>query len=124
MLASISLVLGILTAVIVLNVTRRREPEETQSAPQPSTLGWVTLAFGLIAVTALAMGAWLSPQANNSGLVPFNLSIILAFAAVIIGIGTLKRHERHWITWVGLAVGLIPAIFWIIFALGNIFSGG
>jgi hypothetical protein len=113
-----------LTAVIILNVTRRREPEETQSEPQPTTLGWVILAFSLIAVTALALGAWLSPQTDNSGLVPFNLSIMLAFAAVIIGIETLKRHERHWITWVGLAAGAVPATFWIIFALGNIFGGG
>jgi hypothetical protein len=124
MLASISLILGVVLALITLNVVRRRVPEGTQPTPQPNTLSWITLAFGLIAAIVLASGIWLSPQPNNAGLVPFNLSILFAFAAVVVGIGALKRRERHWATWVGFAAGLLPAIFWVIFALGNIFGGG
>jgi hypothetical protein len=122
-LASVSFVIGILLAVIVLAVAGRRAAEAGGPAPKPTTLGWCTLAFGLIAVAALALGAWLSPRPNNSGMGPFLISIAFGFAAVLVGIGTLVKRDRHWPTWVGLVAGLVPAISWIIFAAGYIIAG-
>jgi hypothetical protein len=124
MLASISLVLGILLAMVILYFTRRQTPESSLTVSKPTTLGWFTLAFGLIATMALVLGMSLSSQPNNAGLGPLLLSIALGFAAVVTSIGAIIRRELHWLTWVGLAIGLFPAIFWIIFAFGNIFGGG
>lgn len=111
MLASASLAFGILLAAIILAVTRRHEPQMGGPAPKPANLGWWTLAFGMIAITAFALAVW-------------PISIAFAFAAVLVGVGTLKRHDRHWPTWVGLGTGLAPAIAWIAFAAGNIFGLG
>jgi hypothetical protein len=124
MLASVSLVLGILIAAIILTVTRRPTQRMVDSAPKPTLLGWITLGFGLIATMALVLGMSLSSQPNDAGLGAFLLSIALGFAAVVISIGAIIRRELHWLTWVGLAIGLFPAIFWIIFLFGNIFGGG
>ncbi len=123
MLATVSFVFGILLATIVLVVVRR-EPEVVGAAPKPTTLGWCTLAFGLTAITAFAVAMWLTPRSNNSGLGLNLISITLAFAAVVIGVGNLIRRDRHWPTWVGLVAGLTPAVFWIAFAAGNILSFG
>lgn len=123
MLATISFIFGIFLAVIILAVARRREPE-AGSALKPTALGWCTLASGLTAVTSLAVAMWLSPRSDNSGTGLFLVSITFAFAAVVIGIGTLIKHDRHWPTWAGLIAGLVPAIFWILFTAGNILSSG
>ena len=124
MLATVSFVFGILLATIVLVIVRRQEPEVAGVAPKPTTLGWCTLAFGLTAITAFAVPAWLTPRGNNSGSGLNLVSITFAFAAVVIGVGTLMRRDRHWPTWVGLVAGLTPAVFWIAFAAGNILGFG
>jgi hypothetical protein len=124
MLATVSFVLGILLATIVLAVARRREAEAGVAAPKPTALGWCTLVFGLTAVTALVVATWLAPRGDNSGMGLFLISIAFAFAAVVVGIGTLMKRDRHWPTWVGLVAGLAPAIFWIVFAAANILSFG
>jgi hypothetical protein len=124
MLATVSFVFGVLLATIVLAVVRHREPEVVGAAQKSTTLGWCTLAFGLIAVTAFAVAAWLTPRSNNSGLGPNLISITFAFAAVVVGVGSLIRHDRHWPTWVGLVAGLTPAVFWIAFTAGNILGFG
>ena len=124
MLATISFVFGILLASIILAVTRRRQPEVGEPAQKPTALGWWTLAFGLIAVTAFALAAWMSPGPNfvETGL--WNISIAFAFAAMVVGAGALKRRDRYWPTWAGLVAGLAPAIFWILFLAGNILGLG
>jgi hypothetical protein len=124
MLATIAFVSGILLAIFILAISRRKEVEGVGSAGKPTRLGWCTLVFGLLAVTALGVATQLSPQPNNSGLPFFLTSITFAFAAVVAGAGSLVRRDRAWPTWVGFVAGLIPAIFWIVFALGNIFASG
>ena len=124
MFATVSFIFGILLAVIVLVLARRRGPQADGPAPKPTTLGWCTLAFGLIAVTAFVVGTWLSPRADDSGMGPFLISIIFAFAAVVVGIATLVKRDRRWPTWVGLVAGLVPAIAWIMFAAGYILGFG
>jgi uncharacterized membrane protein YozB (DUF420 family) len=124
MLASISFVFGILLGTIILATTRRREPEVGGLAQRPTALGWWTLVLGLIAVMACVPGLWLTASTNDLSMVLLNISIAFAFATAVVGIGNLKRHDRHWPTWVGLVAGLLPAIFWIAFALGNILGIG
>jgi hypothetical protein len=120
MLASISFAFGILLAVIVLAVARRREAEGGGPALKPTALGWCTLAFGLTAVAALAIATRLAPRGHNSGFGLFLISIAFAFAAVVVGVGALVKRDRRWPTWVGLIAGLAPAIFWIWFAVGSL----
>jgi hypothetical protein len=126
MLATVSFAFGILLAVIVLAVTRRRVPEGGGQAPKPTTLGWCTLVFGLAAVTAFALALWGPPTGNIPGValgLP-TLSIALAAATVVVGVGAFMRRVRHWPTWVGLFAGLVPALFWITFAAGYILGFG
>ncbi len=124
MLATVSFVFGVLLAIIVLALTRRREVEVSRPASKPTALGWWTLVFGLIAVTAFALAAWLTPGGNIPGLGLNLISIAFAFAAVLVGVGNLMRRDRHWPTWVGLGAGLVPAVFWVAFAVGNILGLG
>jgi hypothetical protein len=124
MIATASFVFGILLATIVLAVAHRREPEVGGPASKPTTLGWWTLAFGLTAITAFAMAAWLTPGGNTHGLGLWLISIAFAFAAVVVGVGTLMKRDRHWPTWVGLVAGLAPAVFWIAFAAAHILGFG
>lgn len=124
MLATVSFVFGILLAIIVLAVARRREPDVDGPAPKPTILGWYTLAFGLTAVTAFAVAAWLTTGGNSSDPGLWLLSIVFAFAAAAVGVGALMQRDRHWPTWVGFVAGLAPAIFWIVFAAANLLGFG
>lgn len=125
MLASVSFVLGILLAAIVLVFTRRQGGDAGPS-PAPSALGWWTLGLGLAALAAFALSV-LGPRTEDirwlAILLP-NLSIALGPAAVVAGAGALMRRERHWPVWVGLIAGLVPALFWILFAAGYLFGFG
>ena len=124
MLGTASFVFGILLAAIVLAVARRRDQGEGGLASKPTPPGWWTLAFGLTGVTAFAVAAWLTTGDNLHGSMLWLISITLSFAAVVVGIGTVIRRDRHWPTWTGLAAGLAPAIFWVAFAAAHVFGSG
>jgi pimeloyl-ACP methyl ester carboxylesterase len=124
MLATVSFTFGILLAIVVLAVAHYREPHVQGLAPQPTRLGWLTLAFGLTAATAFTLAALLTPNDNDSGLRLWLLSIALGPAAVLVGAWLLRRRDRHWPTWVGFVAGLMVAIFWIVFAAGNLLGLG
>jgi len=112
MLAAVSLLIGILLGVVVLSLARRGR-----------AAGWLTLAFGVIALAALYLGTRLVSGSGNSGLPWFNISIALSFAAIIVGVGALRSGERHWPIWGGLAAGLVPALFWVWFTVGSLVAG-
>lgn len=120
MFASVSFVFGILLATIMLVVTRRGKPVGSGPAPKPTVLAWWTLAFGLTAAIAFALTIWWTITSSFVGRGLNAISIAFAFAAVIIGVGTLVRRDRHWPTWIGIIAGLIPALFWAAFAAANI----
>lgn len=124
MLGSISFISGILLAAIVLAATRRKQTEAGWPAPKPTALGWWTLASGLTAIIAFTLSAWLAPtgRINEHGF--WLVSIAFSFAAVVTGIGNLRRGDRHWPTWAGLVAGLVPAMIWIAFTAGHIFGPG
>lgn len=121
MLASISTLAGVLLAVIVLTIFRRRATPGATS--KPSAPGWFALAFGILAAAALFIGLSQRPESGNSQLLPNLVSIALAAAAVVTSIATLLKLDRSWQVWAGLATGLVPAVFWIVFALGYILGG-
>lgn len=121
MLATLSLAFGVLLGTIVLNRTRS-EGEQGRQTQRPTTLSWLTLVFGLTTATTLVLGLRLTPSTDDLSMVLLNISIAFAFAAVIAGLGNLRRQVRDLPTWVGLIAGLTPAIFWIVFAIGNIIS--
>ncbi len=118
MWATIAFLVGVACAGIVLAVCRAREPGSADPAARPTALGWLTLAFGVMAAVALVSG--ILREAGGGYLA----SIACASAAVIIGVGAVLRGDRRWPTWVGLAAGVIPAVFWIAFAAGNILGLG
>lgn len=117
MWATIAFLVGVAVAGAVLAVCRTREPRSARASAQPSALGWLTLASGSTAAAAFAVGVF-------TELGGYLASIACATTAVIIGVGAVLRGDRRWPTWVGLAAGVIPAVFWIAFAVGNIFGLG
>lgn len=119
MWATIAFLGGIACAGIVLAVCRAREPDSTDPAARPTALGWLTLAFGVTTVVAFVGGIF--GEAGGGG---YLASIACASAAVIIGVGAVLRRDRRWPTCVGLAAGVIPAVFWIAFAVGNLLGLG
>lgn len=113
MQASIATILGIILGILVLSFTRRG---------RTAVPGWLALAFAVIAVGALFAGMNLSPRPGNTGQPFLLISIALAAAALVTAIGALRR-ARTWPAWAGFVIGLVPALFWIIFALGHVFAG-
>ncbi len=119
MWATIAFLSGVACAGIVLVVCRAREPGPVDPAARSALLGWLTLAFGVMAIIAFVSG--ILREAGGGG---YLASIACASAAVIIGVGGVLRRDRRWPTWVGLAAGMVPAVFWIVFAVGNILGLG
>lgn len=119
MWATIAFLVGVAVAGVVLAVFRTREPRPAGAFSGPTGLGWVTLASGIAAVAAFAVGVFTDAEMGC-----YLASIACANAAVIIGIGAILRHDRLWPTWAGLAAGVIPGLFWIAFAVGNILGLG
>ena len=120
----IALVSGVLLAIVILTMSRRGKPDVGELDQRPSTPGWWTLALGLIAATAFALTVWWPISSNTVGRGLNLISMAFGFAAVLVGVGNLLRRDRHWPTWVGLLAGLIPAAFWIAFAVANLLSSG
>ena len=76
---------------------------------KPTALGWCVLAFGVISLALALMvtsgGSW--TWVSGAGM-----------ATLVAGIGALVKKDRQWPTWVGLVIGIVPALFWALFALG------
>lgn len=119
MWATIAFFVGVAVAGVVLAVFRKREPRPAGALAGPTSLGWVTLASGIAAAAAFAVGMFTDGEMGG-----YLASIACATAAATIGIGAIRRHDRFWPTWAGLAAGVIPGVFWIAFAVGNILGLG
>jgi hypothetical protein len=125
MFASVALLTGVAIGAVILLLTRSPQPVAapaatgTGAAASPTTLGWLTLALGAVGAVALAVAA-----AMSDATLLYLASILASFAAVVTGIGALVRHQRAWPTWVGLVAAGIPAVLWIVFAVGSIANPG
>ena len=113
MTATIAIVVGLLVAGVVIFATRRRETTEATPPDRPTIVAWLALGFGVAALLAFGLSALALLDAT----VP---SISLAVAAVAIGIADWVRGDRTWATWVGLAAGGVPAVFWLVFFIGQL----
>jgi hypothetical protein len=114
MLATFSLVIGILLAIIVLAAFRNR----------PAALAWWTLFLGLAGAAALLGAMGLSRIQTRSDFPLWLASILFAAAAVIIGIQALRKGLRQWPAWVGLVAGLAGIAFWAWFTIAELTMGG
>lgn len=110
----VTLVVGVLVVIAV----RRRSGSASETS-HPTLLGWSTLALGLIAVAMFVLAA-----TGPRGAAVYLTSIASATAAVVMGIGALSSRDRHWPTWVGLAIAVVPALGWVAFAVGSRLSIG
>lgn len=119
MWATIAFVVGVVTAGIILAMTRAHTPDSDDPTTQPTALGWLTLAFGIIAATAFVFGMF-----TKTGIGGNLVSISSACTTIIVGSRAILRHDRCWPTWVGLVAGVIPGVFWIAFAIGNMLGLG
>lgn len=120
-MASGSVIFGILLVILIWMIDRRRGTGAQAAEPKPIPLAWWTLGFGLGAIIALLLAMQLSHL--RTGLL-WQVSIVFSCAALVLGIQTLRRRERRWPVWAGLAAGLIPALFWVAFALGYLLGIG
>jgi hypothetical protein len=117
MQAAFGVVFGIMIGAVVLATVGRGITARAAPRPGPTALGWCALAFGLLALAAIGLAMARVPVVGNA-----RVSIELAAAAMVISIGAVVKRDRHWPTWVGFAVGAIPALFWVAFALGEVFG--
>jgi hypothetical protein len=122
MLAAVTFIVGILLGVVVLALVRRGRPEEVSPGSGPTALGWSALISALIAVMAFALSTLTGPTAGLPFLGLIVVPITAAFA-VAVGIGALRRGDRHWLTWLSPLPGLILALTWIALAVANVLGG-
>jgi hypothetical protein len=103
------IVAGAILGVVVVILGRRARATGPDRSAMPGILGWAALGLGLLTL-ALAF-------AVTAG-VSFSVVIALGVATIIVAIAALRDRDRRWPTWVGLVAGLVPAVFWGLFALG------
>lgn len=115
MQATIALVLGVAVGAIVLATVGRGITPQAGLPPRPTALGWCAFAFGILALAAAGLMMASVPVVARAP-----ISIALAVAAMVVGIGAMAKRDRHWPTWVGLGLGALPATFWVVFMLGEI----
>ena len=112
---TVSVIVGVLLGAVLLVVTRPRKGSQGEQGSRPMWPVWTYLGLGVICVAAFAAGML---KFAFQGLVV--LSIGLPVAVVILGIGMIVRGERRWPVWVGLVLGLAPALFWAWFAIAEV----
>ncbi len=93
-----------------------------------SALGWWTFWLGILAVfwgvLLPSLIGLLARLLAGSVRIPFGfngvlLALILAIAAIVVGIVALRRGERSWMTLTGFIGAILVGGFWILFALGE-----
>lgn len=80
-----------------------------------NAVGAVALAVGAIAFSFTVAG-FASPALGQYPL----LSVVPAFATVVVAIGAVVQGQRSWMTWAGLVMGGLPALFWLAFPVAEI----
>jgi hypothetical protein len=98
-----------------------------RSAPpaRPTALAWTAFVVGILAVLVLG-SALFAPFALSgpiaSAVNSAQISMVLAMAGVTMALWASIMRDRHWVTWTALAVAAVPALFWLLFALGHLFD--
>lgn len=117
MVFSMSLVTGLVVGAVVFFVLGRGMAAMAAPPAKPTTLGWAAYVTGVL---AFASGLLIMFGSRVFSSAP--VSIALAAAAMVLGIGAFAKRDRHWPTWVALGAGLVSALFWIWFVAGEFVS--
>ena len=104
------IVVGVFVLAVVIVVSRFGS---AAGKPGPTPLGWLALAAGSLALAGLGL---VFVKAVEIG--PL-ISIGLAVAAAIVCVGAIVKGDRHWPTWVGVGLAVVPVGFWIVFVVGE-----
>ena len=106
-LASIGIIIGFIIGLLVVRFVNQ------------NALGWVVIILGAIALVFIIPGL-------ISILIPgdatFNpaFTIPLGVGSIVSGIGAVRKNVRTWQIWLGLGLGSIPVLFWLMFAIGEL----
>ena len=114
MQATISLAVGLVIGVIVFVIVGRGVSRQGEPPTQPTVLGWSALILGAFAFLAGAL-----MMTGLSQVASVQTSLASAGAAMVVSIGALVKRDQRWPTWVGLALGAVPGLFWIVFFVGE-----
>ena len=76
------------------------------------------LVVPLVASRVLASDGGGEGTVGNLPLLPL-ASIAFSLIGLILGVYAIRRHDRHWPTWVGLAAGGLTVGFWLFFVVGE-----
>ena len=85
----------------------------------PKTLGWIVLGLGAAALVFI-IPVLVSILIPGDTMFSAVFTVPLGAACVISGIGALRKNYRAWQVWLGLGLGAIPIVFWIVFGIGEL----
>ncbi len=85
----------------------------------PKVLGWSVVGLGAVALVAIALGLLAILIPSDASFSPA-ISIPLGVGSVVAGLGAVRKHYRTWQVWLGLGLGSIPVLFWVMFSFGEV----
>lgn len=112
MLFTIGAVAGLLAGLALLGLTAKH-----------ANSGWVALVLGLGSAALFAVTVFPGHDSDLFiGPASIPLSIGIEAAAIAFGAGALARGERRLTNWLGFVLALGPALFWVVFVIGEFFA--
>lgn len=108
---------GVIAGLVMVFLAGRGLVQQGEKPSKTTALGWLTLGLGVV---TLALSVLVTSK-PGSALIPW----VLAFgaAALTVAVGAIVKKDRRWATWVGLVLGVVPALFWALFVLGYALGG-
>lgn len=103
----LGIILGIIIGLLVVRYVK------------VNALGWVVIGLGAMALILIIPGLVVILIPRNAMFNPV-LTIPLGVSCVVSGIGAMRKNIRNWQVWLGLGLGSIPVLFWIVFAIGEL----
>jgi len=101
---------GVVAGVLAIVVGGRQVAKGSEKPEKPTSLGWSVLGLGLITVVLAALAMW-----GEGGSEQLPRIFAGGVATLIAGLGAIVKRDRHWPTWTGLVIGVLPAGFWGLF---------
>lgn len=91
----------------------------SRKTPDSKWPRWTLLSLGVAAVLVFGLGVF--------GLIDYPLAAVPAvaipFAGMVLGVGRIVLGDRAWQSLLGLGLSAVPALFWILFAIGELVLG-
>ena len=102
---------GILVGIIIGVLVVRFVPQ--------NMLGWVVVGLGAVAFVFIIPVFVAILTHSDTTFFPV-ITIPLSVSCVISGIAAVRMNYRTWQVWLGLGLGSMPILFWIVFGIGEI----